>query len=98
MFHSMVYTLKYLTHSTSETLKKLFCLNLNKQQEREYKTQQKLFHIPLDVSKFTKTDQDFLAMFNFEHTKLTHPHFDQLAQVLTQFKHCYATSKFYASI
>ena len=63
------YALNYLTNRTSETLKKLFCLNFTKQQEREYKTQQKRFHIPFDVSKFTEIERDFLAMFNFEHTK-----------------------------
>ena len=30
-------------------------------QEREYKSQQKNFHIPFGVSKFTESDQDFLA-------------------------------------
>ena len=35
------YTSNYLTQGTSETLKKHFCLNLTKQQEREYKPQPK---------------------------------------------------------
>ena len=33
-------------------------------------------------------------MFNFEHTKLTQIQFENLAQLLTQFQKCYATSKF----
>ena len=33
-------------------------------------------------------------MFNFEHTKLTQTQFEELAQLLTQFRDCYATSKF----
>ena len=33
------YTLNYLIQGTSETLKKLYCLNLSKQQEREYESQ-----------------------------------------------------------
>ena len=33
-------------------------------------------------------------MFNFEHTKLTKTQLGQLAQLLAQFKKCYATSKF----
>ena len=41
---------KYLTHGSSETLQKLYCLNLTKQQEREYKEQQKTFHIPFYIS------------------------------------------------
>ena len=63
------YTLNYLKQSTSETLKKLYCLNHSKQQEREYKSQQKKFTILFDFSKFTETDKEFLTMFNFEHTK-----------------------------
>ena len=53
------YTLNYLTQGTSETLKKHYCLNLSKQQEREYKSQQKKFTITFDVSKFTKTNKNF---------------------------------------
>ena len=53
------YILNYLTQGTSETLKKLYCLHLSKQQEREYKSQQKKFTIPCDVSKFTETDKSF---------------------------------------
>ena len=33
-------------------------------------------------------------MINFEHTKLTQTQFEKLAQLLTQFQKCYATSKF----
>ena len=33
-------------------------------------------------------------MFNFEHTKLTQTQFEKIAQLLTQFRKCYATSKF----
>ena len=33
-------------------------------------------------------------MFNFEHTKLTERQFEELAQLLTRFKQCYATSKY----
>ena len=65
------YTVNYLTQGTSEIPKKLYCLNLSKQKEREYKSQQKKLTIPTDVSKFTKTDKEFLTMFNFEHTRLT---------------------------
>ena len=38
------YTLNYLTQGTSKTLKKLYCLNLSKQKEQEYKSQQKKIH------------------------------------------------------
>ena len=65
------YTVNYLTQGTSEIPKNLYCLNLSKQKEREYKSQQKKLTIPTAVSKFTKTDKEFLTMFNFEHTRLT---------------------------
>ena len=87
------YNSNYLTRGTSETLKKLYCLNLTKQQEHEYKNQQKKFHIPFDVSNFTQSNKEFLTMFNIEHTKLTQPQFEELAELLIQFKQCYATSK-----
>ena len=52
----------------------LYCLNLNKQQEREYKSPEKKFinHLMSQNSqnKFTlQTDKEFLTMLNFEHTK-----------------------------
>ena len=65
------YTSNYLTHGTLETLKKLYCVNLTIQQEREYKLQPQNFHIPFDVSKFNALDREFLSMFNFDHSKLT---------------------------
>ena len=48
--------------------------------------------IPKIVSP--KVGQKFLTMFNFEHTKLTQTQFEKLAQLLSQFQKCYATSKF----
>ena len=88
------YTLNYLTQGTSKTLKKLYCLNLSKQKEQEYKSQQKKFTICFDVPKFTETDKELLTTFNFENTKPTQTQFEKLAQLLTQFKKCCATSKF----
>ena len=41
-----------------------------------------------------KQIKEILNMFNFEHTKLTRTEFEKLAQILTQFQKCYATSKF----
>ena len=80
------YTLNYLTRSTSETLKKLYCLNLSKQQEREYKSQLEKLIIHFDISKLTEADKEFLTMLNFEHTNLTQAQFEKLAQLLTQFQ------------
>ena len=88
------YTSNYLTQGTSETLKKLYCLNITKKQEHEYRAQQKKIVIPFAATKFTEIDSEFLTMFNFEHTKLTQTQFEELAQLLIKFKKCYATSKF----
>ena len=73
------YTSNYFTHGTSETLKKLYCLNFIKKQEHVYKKQQKTFHIPFAVSTFADTDKIFPKMFYFKHTKQTQTHFEQLA-------------------
>ena len=72
---------------------KLYCLNLTKQQEKEYKNQQKKNSI-FDVSNFTQSNEKFLSVFNFEQTKLKQSQFEELAELLIQFKQCYATSKF----
>ena len=53
------YTVNYLTQGTSETLKKHYCLNLSKQQEREYNSQQTKFTIHFDVSNSQKQITNF---------------------------------------
>ena len=67
------YTSNYLTQGTSETLKKLYRLNLTKQQEHEYKSQQKssTYHLMsqnfslCSISKLTQTQ--FEELDNFLH-------------------------------
>ena len=61
------FTANYRTHDISETNKKLYCLDLTKQQENEYKSQEENFHIPFETSLFSETEKNFLQMFNFEH-------------------------------
>ena len=51
------HTTKYHTHGTSETLKKLYSLNLTKQQERDYKAHKEIFQVPFDTSLFTETEK-----------------------------------------
>ena len=63
------YISNYLAQGTSQTLKKLYCLNPTKQQSREHQSQHKKILEPFDVSKFIELDRDFLKMFHFEHTK-----------------------------
>ena len=47
------YTSIYLAQGTSETLQKVYCLKLNKQQELEYKSQEKISHIPFHIYLIT---------------------------------------------
>ena len=78
-YHTTKYSINELTdfkfwitsHKVRQKHWKNYCLSLSKQQEREYKSQQKKFIIPFDVSKITEADKEFLTIFNFEHTKLT---------------------------
>ena len=88
------HTTKYHTHGTSETLKKLYCLNLTKQQERDYKVHKETFQVPFDTSLFTETEKPILQMFNLIHQKLKQEQFEHLAPLLIPYKNCYATSKF----
>ena len=88
------YTSNYITQGTSEKFKNFYCLNLTKQQKHEYRAQQKKFAVQFAETKFTEIDREFLTMFNFEHTKLTQTQFEELAQLLIQFRKRYATSKF----
>ena len=80
------YHSNYLAQGTSETLKKLYCLNLTKQKEQDYKNQQKKFKVTFDTKNFTQQNKDFLTMFNFEHTKLTQQQFEHLAELLIQYQ------------
>ena len=74
------YISDYLKNGSSKTLKELSCLNLTKQQEREYKDSMP-FHMPIDVYTFTDTDKIFLKMFSLENTKLTETQFENLAKI-----------------
>ena len=88
------YSENYLKHGTSDALNKLYCLNLTKQQERECKAKQKIFHTQFDTSMFSDTDKKIRGMCSFEYTKLKQKLFEQIAKFLLNYKHCYATSKF----
>ena len=43
---------------------------------------------------YTKEQQKFLTMFNFEHSQITQTEFDKLAKQLLKNSTVYATSKF----
>ena len=47
-----------------------------------------------NITNYTKVQQNFLTMFNFEHSQITHNEFDKLAKQLLKYSTVYATSKF----
>ena len=49
------YASNYFTLGTSEAIRKLHFPNITMQQEREYKAQQKTFHIAFEMSVLTET-------------------------------------------
>ena len=46
------------------------------------------------ITNYTKEQQKFLTMFNFEHSQITQNEFDKLAKQLLKYSTVYATSKF----
>ena len=64
------YISNYFAQGTSETHKKLYCLNLTEQQEREYKAQQKKnsqnnlrLEIHRIITRFSQNEHNFLHNF-----------------------------------
>ena len=52
-----------------------------------------MFHIQCDLSSFTKDEE---IVFQFEHRKCNQEQFEQLANLLKQYRNLYATWKFKA--
>ena len=52
-----------------------------------------MFHIQCDLSSFTKDEE---SVFQFAHKKRNQEQFEHLANLLEQYRNCYATSKFNA--
>ena len=66
----------------------------NEKRNTDYFTKTPYFKPTFDITKYTKDQQKFLTMFNFQHSQLTQSEFDQLAQELLKYSSVYATSKF----
>ena len=66
----------------------------NEKRNTDYFTKTPYFKPTFDITKYTKDQQKFLTMFNFQHSQITQSEFDQLAQQLLKYSSVYATSKF----
>ena len=66
----------------------------NEKRNTDFSTKTPYFKPTFDITKYTKDQQKFLTMFNFQHSQITQNEFDKLAQQLFKYSSVYATSKF----
>ena len=66
----------------------------NEQRNTDYFTKTPYFKPTFNITKYTKEQQKFLTMFNFQHSQITQDEFDKLAKQLIKSSSVYATSKF----
>ena len=62
--------------------------------KRDYFTKTPYFKPTFIITNYTKEQQQFLTMFNFQHSQITQNEFDKLAKQLIKYSTVYATSKF----
>ena len=62
----------------------LFINNIisNEKRNTDYFTKTPYFKPTFNITKYTKEQQNFLTMFNFEHSQITQTEFDKLAKQL----------------
>ena len=60
----------------------------------DYFTKTPYFKPTFNITNYTKEQQKFLTMFNFQHSQITQDEFDKLAKQLLKYSIVYATSKF----
>ena len=66
----------------------------NEKRKKDYFTKTPYFKPTFKITNYTKEQQKFLTMFNFQHSQITPDEFDKLAKQLLKFATVYATSKF----
>ena len=66
----------------------------NENRSTDYFTKTPYFKPTFNITNYTKEQQKFLTMFNFEHSQITQIEFDKLAKQLLKYSTVYATSKF----
>ena len=60
----------------------------------DYFTKTSFVKPTFQISKHTTEQQNFLTMFNFQHSQITQQEFEQLAELLLKYSMVYATPKF----
>ena len=55
------------------------------------------FKLTFNITNYATEQQQFLTMFNFEHSQITQTEFDKLAKQLIKYSTVYATSKVISS-
>ena len=66
----------------------------NETRNTDYFTKTPYFKPTFNITNYTKETQNFLTMFNFEHSQITQIEFDKLANQLLKYSTVYAASKF----
>ena len=66
----------------------------NEKRNTDYFTKTPYFKPTFNITNNTKEQQNFLTMFNFQHSQITQDEFDILAKQLLKYSTVYATSKF----
>ena len=66
----------------------------NQKRNTDYFKKTPYFKPTFNITNYTKEQQNFLTMFNSEHSQITQTEFDKLAKQLFKYSTVYATSKF----
>ena len=66
----------------------------NEKRNTDYFTKTPCFKPTFNITNYTKEQQNFLTMFNFQHSQITQDEFDKLAKQLLRYSTVYATLKF----
>ena len=66
----------------------------NEKRNTDYFLKTPYFKPTFNITKYTKEQQKFLTMFNFQHSQITPDEFDKLAKQLLKYSTVYATSNF----
>ena len=66
----------------------------NEKRNTDYFTKTPHCKPTFNITNYTKEQQKFFTMFNFEHSQITQTEFDKLAKQLLKYSTDYATSKF----
>ena len=66
----------------------------NEKRNTDYFTKTPYFKPTFNITNYTKEQQNFLTMFNFQHSQITHDEFDKLAKQMRKYSTVYATSNF----